>query len=171
MRSSTRSSTTAPLVKVDIEGHEPSFLRGSSRFLSDRQPACIIEANHWCLDALTNVTMPMFLNQVFDIFPHVYAFDAEAIVDVRERQTYFMHENIVHTRFANLYCDFDSRRVADVVVRYSRFLQANSAYTTQIEQRIAQLDAEVVGLRTALDDIKQSRSHRAAMRLNRLLGR
>jgi FkbM family methyltransferase len=159
------------LIKVDIEGHEPSFLRGSLRFLDTYQPACILEANHWCLDALTNVTMPDYLKQVREIFPYVYAFDQHEIVDVREREIHFLVENIVHSRFANLYCDFDARRVADVVARYSRFLLADTAYANELERRNAELQNQLNSLSAQLDGITRSRSHRLAVTANRLLRR
>jgi FkbM family methyltransferase len=159
------------LIKVDIEGHEPHFLRGAQQFIATLAPACILEVNHWCLNAFTRVTLPDYLDQVFDMFPYVYAFDHGEIVDVRDRQIYFMHENIVRMHLVNLYCDSDRSRARDTVARYHRFTQADRAYSGVLEQRVAELSADNQRLQVELAAIKGTRGHRAIGRANQLIRR
>ncbi len=111
------------LLKVDIEGHEPQFLRGAQGTIDRLAPACVMEVNHWCLDALNLTPMPTFVDQVLDMFPLVYGFDMADIIDVRDDRIGFMHGNMVESRYQNVYCDFDRARGAEVVARYQRFLK------------------------------------------------
>lgn len=159
------------LLKVDIEGHEPFFLKGATAYIRQYKPATLMEANPWCLDAISNVTLPSYLAQIYDLYPYVYAFDEHEIVNVRERQTYFMHENIVKQHLQNLYCDFDKSQVIYNVARYKRFLNSDKLYSQELEARNKILLDKVVLLENELEMLKTSTSHRIAIRANKIIGR
>ena len=97
------------LVKVDIEGHEPQFLRGAERFIKTFTPEAIIEANHWCLNIFSRISLPEFVDLVHEHFPHVFAIDPAGYLDLGETQeTYkFYFKNTTQNSFGNLYCGFD----------------------------------------------------------------
>lgn len=174
------------LLKVDIEGHEPQFLRGAQATIDRLAPACVMEVNHWCLDALNLTPMPTFLDQVLEMFPLVYGFDMSGIVEVRNDRLGFMHGNIVEGRYQNIYCDFDRARATEVVARYQRFLGEGSsdavanaraqaaaadarAETAAAEAAAADARSEVAA--AALHELGQTRTVRAARRINQIIGR
>lgn len=159
------------LLKVDIEGHEPRFLKGATDFIHRFKPATILEANPWCLDALSNITLPSYLKQIYELFPYIYAFDGQEVINVRERQTYFMHENIVKQRFQNLYCDSDKNRVGHAVAMYQRFLDSDKLYQRELENQNRTLLSEVESLKNELENIKSSRSHRIMVKTNQIIRR
>jgi len=158
-----RPFTACDLLKVDVEGYEPAFLKGAVTTIRKFKPACLMEANHFCLNAFTRTALPDYIDQVQAIFPYVYAFDENSIIDVGSNRFDFLYRNIANNQVQNLYCDFNANRCKDVVALYQRIL---SAATEQSELR-----AENESLKRELAEIKNSRSHKLAERINRIVGR
>jgi len=140
------------LLKVDIEGFELEFLAGARKFIAAYRPAMIIEANHWCLDGLHNITMAEFLDTIEDIYPFVAAFDGNRWIDVRKERLRFMHDNMVFRRFQNLFCDFDQKRWEQTIAQHqwgwTRLGDFNFATkeVSRLTQRVAELESVVEGL-------------------------
>ena len=66
--------TSCSLMKIDVEGHEPNFLRGATAFIKKFEPLAVMEANHFCLNVINRTSLPEFLELTFEHFPHVFAF-------------------------------------------------------------------------------------------------
>lgn len=126
------------LVKVDIEGFEPAFLRGATAFLKKYQPAMIIEANHWCLDGLNRTSMPDFIDQLLQIYPYAAAFDNNQWIDIKKNRVHFMHENMVFRRFQNIYGDFNRARWKKVIGTS----QTDWEKVTSLSTKVAEVERE-----------------------------
>jgi len=150
------------LLKVDVEGYEPAFLEGAAKTIRKFKPACLMEANHWCLNAFTRTALPDFLDQVQSIFPYVYAFGEDSITDVGTNRFNFLYRNIVNNQLQNLYCDFDADHCKEVVARYQRVMSSTAAMNDQLSK----LQADNEELRRELAALENSRSHKLAKRIN-----
>ena len=64
-------------IKIDVEGYELQALRGLEQSINQSQPVVMLEANHWCLNALQRTSMPDFLDELLDTFPILYAVHAD----------------------------------------------------------------------------------------------
>lgn len=47
-------------IKIDVEGFERHVLRGATKTLSSNRPVCVLELNHWCLNAFQRTSVPEF---------------------------------------------------------------------------------------------------------------
>ena len=47
-------------IKIDVEGFEGHVLRGATKMLSSNRPVCVLELNHWCLNAFQRTSVPEF---------------------------------------------------------------------------------------------------------------
>lgn len=126
-------------IKVDIEGHELKFFAGAKKTLHTYKPTIVMEANHWCLNALQRIPMPDFVEAVTSLFPYVHAFHEGQTIDIREHSEIFMHENIVYNRMMNLLCSFDEKQHETILTRY----RSEYAKKTESEDALRQLQEEV----------------------------
>ncbi|KAB7763579.1 hypothetical protein CEK68_15370 [Xanthomonas sp. LMG 12461] len=98
-------------LKIDVEGFEMNVIRGGLSFLATRRPTVVMEMNHFCLDVLQRITVPDFLDFMRNVFPHLYAVDADnrEIVDLHSPEDAYrvMHEHVVKQRFPNIVGAFD----------------------------------------------------------------
>lgn len=67
---------TCSFIKIDVEGYELHALRGLEQSISQSKPVVMLEANHWCLNALQRTSMPDFVDELLDTFPILYAVHA-----------------------------------------------------------------------------------------------
>lgn len=165
------SMSKCDLIKVDIEGFEPAFLRGAEKYINKYKPAMIVEANAWCLDGLQNITLTTFLDQLGAIYPYMAAFDGHDWVDVRKDRARFLHDNLVFRRFQNVYCDF-SDRYEEVIAKHQwgweRLGQFNSAIK-ESHDTIARLEGEIAALRAENELIKRSRPYQAGQTIRKFI--
>jgi FkbM family methyltransferase len=133
------------LIKLDIEGYEPEFIKGSRQFISQQKPIVVMEINVWCLDALQRVNLPSFLDELLAIFPHVHGFWSGHVIDVRENKELYMHENIVNQRFLNIICSFDKAKHAEILKRYQ--LSAKHLDDEDFHVKIDRLDKDNLKLK------------------------
>ena len=100
-------------LKVDIEGHEASFLAGAKDFIAKFKPMTIMEANHWCLNVFSRTTLPGFIDLLYKNFPHVFAFNNGEYLDLNDSESRysFYYQNAVNNKFRNLFCGFDKNQL------------------------------------------------------------
>lgn len=125
--------TSCALVKIDIEGYELEFLKGSKKFLNEFMPTVIMEANHWCLNGLHNIPMASFLDQLSKIFPYIDAFWDGHTIDINKHRELFMHENIVFNKYMNLICSFDKMRHNNIIAKYKRYSKNSPIVSTNVD--------------------------------------
>lgn len=98
-------------LKIDVEGFEQHVIEGGRKVLEHNRPVVVLEMNHFCLDVLQRITLPDFLDFMRDVFPFLYAVDADnaSIVELHDLDGAYsvMHEHVVRHRFPNLVGGFD----------------------------------------------------------------
>lgn len=160
------------LLKVDIEGHEPAFLRGALKFIEKHKPSMIIEANHWCLNGLNRISLPDFIDQLESIYPHIAAFDQHEWLDIKTHRHQFLHDNIVKNQYQNLYCDFNYNKWRRNIVQHqwgwpkmeslSRKASREATLAAEENERLRQ---EIQVLTSANEKLMRKFSSRVASRL------
>ena len=97
-------------MKVDIEGFEMRMLQGGRRTIERLRPTCVVELNHWCLNAFQRTSVPEFLDFLKEIFPVLYAVQGDTYRDLYDQDQMYdvLYHHIVSFQFANLVCGFDT---------------------------------------------------------------
>ena len=159
------------LLKVDIEGHEASFLKGAKKFISEFKPFAIIEANHWCLNIFNRQSLPDFIEETLTYFPVIYAFNDRQYLDLanKDARYKFYYENTVNNKFTNLYCGFDRKKTLQ---------NLTAAFASFGDQKATIIENELTNVRIALDqlsveknDMISAKSYKAIKKINSILGR
>jgi FkbM family methyltransferase len=97
------------VIKIDVEGHELSVLAGARATLDRFKPMVVVEFNSYTITAHGNVLTPVFLETLFETFPHT------ALIHPRGRisplrtdaeKHSFLHDNMTSGRVDNLLCTF-----------------------------------------------------------------
>lgn len=116
-------------IKIDIEGFEMRCLKGMTKTLAKMKPIVVLELNHYCLDALHRITVPDYFDFLLSIFPYAYAVDGDnsQILDLRDEKlrNIILHEHIMHQRFPNIVCSYDSG--TEIILRKLEY-QAKRAF-------------------------------------------
>lgn len=166
--------TKCDLLKVDIEGHEASFLKGAESFIARFRPVTIMEVNHWCLNVFSRLSLPDFIESVYKYFPCIFAFDNERYLDLDdpEARYKFYYENVVNNGFQNVLCGFDRnglRGYLDQALdpRLKELEDKNRAIT----ELNAKLEEQNTNLAERCQSLESARSHRLAIKANRILHR
>ena len=92
-------------IKIDVEGYELQALRGLEQSINQSQPVVMLEANHWCLNALQRTSMPDFLDELLDTFPILYAVQADKRrLDLHKQSDryVFFYSNILRNEFLDV---------------------------------------------------------------------
>jgi FkbM family methyltransferase len=92
-------------IKIDVEGYELHALRGLAKSINQSNPVVMLEANHWCLNALQRTSMPDFVDELLDIFPILYAANADKRYLDLHNQSHryiFFHSNILRMEFVDV---------------------------------------------------------------------
>ncbi len=116
-------NTLPNILKLDVEGFEQYVLTGGQKLLNKQKPIIILEMNHFCLNVLHKVTLPDFLDSLRDIFPFLYAIEADnsIIADMHNLDEAYnvMHKHVVHFQYPNLVGGFtdDVKNKLDILTR------------------------------------------------------
>lgn len=84
-------------IKLDIEGSELRALRSGLSVALAGQPTCFLELNHFCLNVLHEISLPLFLRELASIFPSLLA------VDISKREVVEIGELGLANRFSVMY--------------------------------------------------------------------
>src|SRR5450755_2726765 len=168
--------TSCSLMKIDIEGHEPNFLRGASVFIKKFEPLAVMEANHFCLNVINRTSLPEFIELTFENFPYVFAFQESNYFELHDADSRwrFFHENSVHNAYQNVFCGFDrvhmirQLNVAFGAIEETRRLTVEAR---QLRSEKTVLEAQVQCLAEEISALRTSRPLVAAAKINKLLGR
>ncbi|MCY1543544.1 methyltransferase, FkbM family [compost metagenome] len=68
-------------IKIDVEGCELEVLKGSLETIKRFKPVVLLEMNHWCLNVFRRVSLPEFHDNLFDVFPYVFAVEQGRYLD------------------------------------------------------------------------------------------
>lgn len=111
-------------IKLDVEGFEPSVLRGAHALLARHKPTVVLELNHFCLNVVHGVTLPDFLAQLRSLFPVLLAVDKGnlRLANLHEPDAAYMvmHDHATKFSFPNIVAGFDDNlhgRVGSVAAR------------------------------------------------------
>ena len=101
--------TSCSFMKIDVEGHEPNFLRGATAFIKKFEPLAVMEVNHFCLNVINRTSLPEFMELTFGHFPHVFAFHESDYFELHDADSKwrFFIENSVNNAYQNVFCGFD----------------------------------------------------------------
>jgi FkbM family methyltransferase len=157
------------LLKVDIEGHELSFLSGAKNFISKFKPTTIMEVNHWCLNVLNRTSLPDYIESVYTYFPYIFAFQDGQYLDLSDPDAlfYFYYENVVNNSFFNLFCGFDRNQLLNKLnLAFDDRVRLN-----EVQEQNAELTKRNAELTKRFDSLESSKSHQVAKKVNRMLRR
>ncbi len=149
------------VIKIDVEGFELEVLRGAGEILERFKPIVYMEMNHWCLNAFRRIALPDFYDEIFNVFPVIYAIDGTSCLDFRlpENRGRIFHEHIVQQKWTNIVCGFDRQAVE---ARLAAFHDRQSSGVTtapeaacRCENRLRTED-ENAKLRTECQDLRQA---------------
>lgn len=100
-------------IKIDVEGFEGHVLRGATKTLSSNRPVCVLELNHWCLNAFQRTSIPDFFDLLRSIFPILLAVDGSNYMDLHDESDSYivMYHHILNMRFPNIVAGFDKARL------------------------------------------------------------
>lgn len=160
--------TKCDFLKVDIEGHEPSFLTGAEKFIATFKPTTIMEANHWCLNVFNRKSLPDFIDLVYKHYPYVFAFGEGEYLDLSDQQTRysFYYQNTVNNRFTNLYCGFSKSQLLKALnATFDNPLVEN---LVNANQGLAETNARLV---EQYQKLESSKPQKIARKVNKLRGR
>lgn len=114
-------------IKMDVEGFEPSVLRGAHALLARHKPTVVLELNHFCLNVVHGVTLPDFFVQLRKLFPVLLAVDAgnRQLANLHEPDAAYMvmHDHATQFRFPNIVAGFEDSlhaRVGAVAAQANR---------------------------------------------------
>lgn len=161
--------TECDFIKVDVEGHEPNFLKGAGKFIAKYKPEAFIEANHWCLNVFNRTSLPDFIDEVFKHFTEVFAVHNGIYLDLSDKASRysFYYENVVNNQYANIYCGFDKN---SMISKLSAAFKYKST-VKELNETISLLNADNKRLATELTNINNSKSQKVARKINRIIGR
>lgn len=99
-------------------------MKGLSGTIQNNKPVVMFEVNHWCLNALREICLPDFIDQVRTIFPVLFAVHKSHYLNLHdENDRYiFMHENIVSNRFFNAVGGFDLAQFDRLMKSFTRWV-------------------------------------------------
>jgi FkbM family methyltransferase len=179
--------TKCSLIKVDIEGHEPNFLRGASSFIKKFKPQVLMEVNHWCLNVFNRMSLPEFIELSYKSFPYIFAFHEGDYLDLNDKNIRykFYYENVVNNKYMNVYCGFDQNlmlsRLNSAFGGYEKIgylLDEKLKLESQVHDLEKQLldeklklESQVHDLEKQITSLRNSRPQKAAQQINKLLGR
>jgi FkbM family methyltransferase len=104
-------SRPAPdFIKMDVEGFEPSVLRGAHTLLARDKPTVVLELNHFCLNVVHRVTLPDFMDQLRALFPVLLAVDNgnKRLANLHDPDAAYMvmHDHATKFNFPNIVAGF-----------------------------------------------------------------
>lgn len=98
-------------IKMDVEGFEPEVIRGGSNLLAQQKPTVVLELNHFCLNVLQRVSIPVFFDQLRATFPVLYAVEAgnRGIADLHNPDAAYsvMYHHVLRFSYPNIVASFD----------------------------------------------------------------
>lgn len=98
-------------VKMDVEGFEPEVIRGGRNLIAQQKPTVVLELNHFCLNVLQRVSLPVFFDQLRATFPVLYAVEAgnRAIADLHHPDSAYavMYHHVLRFSYPNIVGGFD----------------------------------------------------------------
>lgn len=98
-------------IKMDVEGFEPSVLRGAHALLARQKPTVVLELNHFCLNVVHRVTLPDFMDQLRALFPVLLAVDTgnTRLANLHDPDAAYlvMHDHATKFAFPNIVAGFD----------------------------------------------------------------
>ncbi len=161
--------TKCSLIKVDIEGHEPNFLRGASLFIKKFKPQVIMEVNHWCLNVFNRMSLPDFIELSYKSFPYIFAFHEGNYMDLNDKNTRyeFYYENVVNNKYMNVYCGFNQNLMLS---RLNSAFGGHEKSGYLLDEKL-KLESRVHDLEKQITSLRNSRPQKVAEKINKLLGR
>lgn len=177
------------LIKIDIEGHEPNFLKGAKKFIATYKPLAVIEANHWCLNIFNRTSLPEFIDELFSYFPHVFAFDNGDYFELRDDKSRykFFYENTVNLSYMNLYCGFDKKLLLKNLKKAfpASYIKEGKENRETLQKKVNKLSSENIRLNNDIDrlandidrlandleKLRNSKSQKIAAKINGVIGR
>lgn len=145
-------------VKFDVEGFELEALAGAQAILQRFKPRVLLEMNHWCLNALHNVTLPEFRARLLETFPFVYAVQFPTFLDFAEKSNvhsiYYHH--LVSMQYMNIVAGFDRE---DLLRRLQ--LSTLSAEREEATRRLIEAQTRASELDSRLAAAENNRDHLA----------
>ena len=158
--------TKCDFLKVDIEGHEASFLKGAEKFIAEFKPMTIMEANHWCLNIFNRTSLPDFLDQAFKNFPYIYAFSGGKYLDLKDssERFKFFYRNTVNNNFTNLFCGFNKNQMLKI-------LNASLDKPSVSQQNLDDIAGKYAELKVLYNQLENSKAQKVAKKVNKALGR
>jgi FkbM family methyltransferase len=168
--------TSCSLMKIDVEGHEPNFLRGATAFIKKFEPLAVMEVNHFCLNVINRTSLPEFVELTFEHFPHVFAFHKSDYFELHDADSMweFFVENAVNNAYQNVFCGFDRvDMIRRLNVAFGAFEETRrlTLDAEQLRSEKAALEAQVQHLGEEISALRNSRSLLAAAKINKVLGR
>lgn len=143
------------LIKIDVEGFELEVLRGARQTIEKCRPIIYCEVNHWCLNVFQRLSLPDFIEQVYEFCPHVFAIDSDLqYLELRDPTSLhtFYHAHVTRFGFMNLLCGFDRSAML------AKLGSLSQSYRFEVERS---------ALRLQRDALLNSRSWRYAAPLRR----
>lgn len=124
------------VIKIDVEGYELEALGGAGETLRKFSPLVYMEMNHWCLNVFRRIALPDFYDEIFSLFPVIYAIDGTFYLDFRvpANRDRIFHEHIVLQKWSNLVCGFDQQSVE---TRLATLNLARSHFTAPTQTMVA----------------------------------
>lgn len=103
-------------VKLDVEGFELEVLSGLRGTIEAARPVCVVEMNHWCLNAFQRVSVPDFIDALLALFPFVFAYDSgsgtRADLSDEGARYHVMYRHIVGGfAFSDIVCAYAEKRL------------------------------------------------------------
>jgi len=141
-------------LKMDIEGFELEALEGARNILEQFKPRVLLEMNHWCLNALHNISLPDFRARLLEIFPFVYAVQFPSFLDFADKANihgiYYHH--LTSMQFMNIVAGFDRE---DLLGRLHR-----SSFSAEREEarKLVEAEERLRDLERTLDAVLHSKS-------------
>ncbi len=164
------------VLKIDVEGHEPNFLRGARGFINKFKPTVIMEVNHWCLNVFNRTSLPDFIDASFELFPFMFAFHDGNYLDLSDEnaRSRFYYENVIKHSYFNVFCGFDRNamiRMLNLAFGGWEIAGQSLAGKQALEQQVAALNEQVQNLESQIAHLRNSRPQKAAAKINKLIGR
>jgi FkbM family methyltransferase len=108
-------------IKIDVEGNELDVLFGATKLLKQYRPVVVLEFNSLCLNQLRDIPANIFLRQINEIFPLVYAVEGQRYLDLNSvnDRYHVVYENIKNEKYRNLVCAYNKDQLSKFYRKFS----------------------------------------------------
>lgn len=100
-------------IKIDVEGCELEVLKGARETIESFKPIVLLEMNHWCLNVFRRISLPQFREDLFALFPYVYAVDQGGYLDFSEPLNIgsIFHAHVFENKYMHIVAGFDKEQL------------------------------------------------------------